>query len=494
MPKPSRSPLYFYAVEYQRRQHTRRQYMNISEAIAACYDDWKALSDEDRQPYKNQFQEWRLQSRLSPESANVSQQYTKPKKGIANDNVLQKRDIPCTQLKHHYDRFTTERTFLACEYLPLDKSELLAMPIYILNFQIFCKLDEEDGGKYLPAEMCILRYTLNDGVTTYKHRFIKPEMIPTGYMSSCLEHAKETHEIPLKDFGEASNNYKSIFRELKSFLTTTMMNQLSGGEDERTRRRYSRMVKPCVFSPAVEHEQTSKLFDWLQEKSEGQQPTKESRLVNFASIESLIMVLADLKKHHVSRDDIQRTFENASYSYLVDQRCPYHSHLGIRHCSVVRCHAAAKLISAYLNQLYVPERPASSVAKIGKATSNPFVNIPSPPPTTTVRSDPCQVQQQVVKQPTLSFQKYHQSHESSSDSLAPCYNPINHEQRHNSHQFNDEIVRLQQQNFHRLLSDAESSNREHRTDNQRALLNQHRQILLRALQTIEQQIEELDLE
>ena len=103
----------------------------------------------------------------------------------------------------------------------------------------------------------------------YKHRFIKPELIPTGYMSSCLEHAKETHEIPLKDFGEASNNYKVIFQELKSFVTTTMMNQLFGGEDERTRRRYFRMVKPCVFFPAVEHEQTSQLFDWLQEKSEG---------------------------------------------------------------------------------------------------------------------------------------------------------------------------------------------------------------------------------
>ena len=125
-------------------------------------------------------------------------------------------------------------------------------------------------------------------------------------------------------------------------------------------------------------------------------------MVNFASIESLIMVLVDLKRHHVSRDDIQRTFENASYSYLIDQRCPYHSHLGIRHCSVVRCHAAAKLISAYLNPLYVPQRPASSVAMIGKATSNPFVNTPSPTPTTTVRSDPCQVQQLVKQYVTYS--------------------------------------------------------------------------------------------
>jgi hypothetical protein len=69
------------------------------------------------------------------------------------------------------------------------------------------------------------------------------------------------------------------------------------------------------------------------------------------------MVLAEIKKHRVSRDEIHRTFENAAYSFLIEQRCPYHFHLGISHCSIARCHAGAKLISAYLNQLYVPERP-----------------------------------------------------------------------------------------------------------------------------------------
>jgi hypothetical protein len=92
----------------------------------------------------------------------------------------------------------------------------------------------------------------------------------------------------------------------------------------------------------------------------GIKPTNDTRLVNLASIESLIILLAELKKQRVSRDDIHKTFENAAYSFMIEQRCPYHLELGISHCSVARCHAAAKLISAYLNQLYVPERPAST--------------------------------------------------------------------------------------------------------------------------------------
>jgi hypothetical protein len=161
MPKPSRSPLYFYAREYQRQyQRINGKEINIGEAIAACYDDWKALSEEKKQIYKNQYEQWRMQYRINPESVKVSNQRGQPKQDLQNAKILHERDIPCEELKIHYDRFSLERNFLTCKYLPLDISELLSMPIYIINFQIFCKVDEEDGGEYIPAEMCILRVRL----------------------------------------------------------------------------------------------------------------------------------------------------------------------------------------------------------------------------------------------------------------------------------------------------------------------------------------------
>ncbi len=108
-------------------------------------------------------------------------------------------------------------------------------------------------------------------MTIYRQKFIKPEQIPSGYMSSCLEHLKETHQIPVKDFGEATDNYKMIYQELKSFLLPTIINQPNNisDNDDRIRRRYLRLTQPCIFFPAIEYEQTSKLFDWLQEKAEG---------------------------------------------------------------------------------------------------------------------------------------------------------------------------------------------------------------------------------
>ncbi len=289
-------------------------------------------------------------------------------------------------------------------------------------------------------------------------------------MSSCLEHSKETHQIPLKDFAEATDNYKRIYQELKSFLLPTIVNQ-GNDQDDRTRRRYLRLSQPCVFFPAVEYEQTSKLIDWLQEKAEGLKPTKDNRLVNFISLESLIMVLAELKQYSVSRDSIQKTFENAAYSFLIKERCPYHQEIGVSHCAVARCHAGAKLISDYLNQLYTSERLRSTPSMSEESSSNFLRN----------------------KTPNRVHQ-YSTHTSDANDSIASSYQP------------NDQITKLQQQNFHRLLSHAESMpssknytiEDDHSTSvdshQQRTVLNERKQILLNALRSIDKQIEELDIE
>jgi hypothetical protein len=324
-----------------------------------------------------------------------------------------------------------------------------------------------------------------DGVTIYRQKFIKPNKIPSGYMSACLEHSKEGHQIPLKDFAEATDNYKQIYRELKSFLLPTIINPANdiANKDDRIRRRYLRFIQPCVFFPALEYEQTSQLIDWFQEKAEGLKPTKDTRLVNLASLESLIMVLAELKHYSVSRDSIQKTFENAAYSFMIEERCPYHAEIGISHCSVARCHAGAKLISAYLNQLYVPERLTSTPTISEKQSPNSLEN----------------------KMSNRVHQSARTNQYSTNDSIASSYH-----QPKQKYQPNDQITKLQQQNFHRLLSNAEStlsSNNylseytiedDHPTSahsyQQRTVLNERRQILLNALQSIDKQIEELDIE
>ncbi|UJR31873.1 hypothetical protein I4U23_019347 [Adineta vaga] len=443
----------------------------------------------------------------------------------------------------------------------------------LLIFKFFVKLMKKTE-QYVPAEMCILRYTLAEGPTVFRQTFIKPDKIPPGYMSACLEHLKSTHEIPLKDFAEATDNYKLIYQQLKSILMPTTINKTTNVvDDDRTRRRYLRSTQPCVFFPAVEYEQTRRLFDWLQEKAEGVKPTKDTRLVGLASIESLIMLLVELKKQRVSRDDIHKTFENAAYSFMIEERCNYHTKLGISHCSVARCYASAKLISAYLNQLYVPERPASIMMTGKQPQSSAMINSDTSS-IVSINSLSNRLQQPAIVRPSMASQILSSQYSTTgtSDSIASSYRPpepkkvqpqtrpvfIQSANRSSSTKYpyqsqqqqesdqqdihvSDElihhptIIKLQQQNFHRLISSAGSttssssvakqqqqqqqqvldlnSTRDDQStyfsstaamndrsqpikpmsDNQRTVLHQRKQALMKAIQSINKQMEELDM-
>ena len=50
---------------------------------------------------------------------------------------------------------------------------------------------------YIPAELAVLRCTLDGGVEEVLQAFLDPGPLPTGYTYRCGEHARRTHNIPL---------------------------------------------------------------------------------------------------------------------------------------------------------------------------------------------------------------------------------------------------------------------------------------------------------
>ncbi len=70
---------------------------------------------------------------------------------------------------------------------------------YFIKFQSFCKSDSNGDIKpnYRPyfvlAEVALIEYTLKDGILKEYHSFIKPNQIPLGYTSQCMERSKEVN-------------------------------------------------------------------------------------------------------------------------------------------------------------------------------------------------------------------------------------------------------------------------------------------------------------
>jgi len=69
-------------------------------------------------------------------------------------------------------------------------------------------------------------------VTIFRQKFVKPQKIPTGYMSACLEQSKETHEIPVNDFADATDDYKDLYFQLKNFVCPTNVNKIDEQEGD----------------------------------------------------------------------------------------------------------------------------------------------------------------------------------------------------------------------------------------------------------------------
>ena len=66
---------------------------------------------------------------------------------------------------------------------------------YIIQANVFC-LTEEKG--VVPAEICLARVSLKDGVQEVYHRFIQPGPLPLGYRADCMANSAKTHHIPLQ--------------------------------------------------------------------------------------------------------------------------------------------------------------------------------------------------------------------------------------------------------------------------------------------------------
>jgi hypothetical protein len=82
------------------------------------------------------------------------------------------------------------------------------------------------------------------------------------------------------------------------------------------------------------------------------------------------------------------------------------------------------------------------------------------------------------------------------DSIASSFRPPEQRNQYDHYQSNEQITKLQQQHFHRSISNAESASSFNNNEQnmQRILLNQRKQVLLKALETIDNQMEELDMQ
>ena len=84
-------------------------------------------------------------------------------------------------------------------YSILRVKKMVEFFIYYVPFFFYPQVNDDE--KFLPCEIALLQFNLQDGIIDTFHTFIKPpnEAIPLGYGYEISKNADDTHGITLDD-------------------------------------------------------------------------------------------------------------------------------------------------------------------------------------------------------------------------------------------------------------------------------------------------------
>ncbi|XP_052900859.1 protein maelstrom homolog [Anopheles moucheti] len=95
------------------------------------------------------------------------------------------------------------------------KDDLKKEDFYIISMAYFCRTIDSD---YLPAELGVIKYSLQGGVQKQLHMHINPGKIPTGLAYQAQSHSKNSHELPIPPNALGLTDYDEIAKRLVNFL------------------------------------------------------------------------------------------------------------------------------------------------------------------------------------------------------------------------------------------------------------------------------------
>lgn len=330
----SRTAIWYYAKECIANGKIKSY--NVKDAIEEVYPEWKEMVAHQKAPYEILCDKWRAEVKLAnniftrPVDAKIKQEYM--------DVDEEEQGKLGKELENLLKNLSTIKNETAGDHL----SSIKQHRWYFINFQTFCKSDSNSDSDYnykpyyVLAEIGLIEYSLQDGIIDEYHAFIKPNQIPLGYTSQCMDRSKEEHQIPLYNFEKAKKTYAEIYANIRKFLLP---------------KKENNFFVP-VFCMSKEIEETRFGLKYLFNNTPGADARGEFPFKRIFDLESLVVNLgkrANIEYSTASAHDILTSYK---FDYTPKSRCPFHEELGIINCSLGLVKKAAYHISDNICQFY----------------------------------------------------------------------------------------------------------------------------------------------
>uniref|UniRef100_A0A182W4I4 HMG box domain-containing protein n=1 Tax=Anopheles minimus TaxID=112268 RepID=A0A182W4I4_9DIPT len=186
---PKRNAFFYFMLDYRNKEEKMgRKFQRLAEVVPFAGTVWEKMDAEQRKPY--------IQQTKTSKGQNV---------GPLNSLGILIKDVE-EKLRAQKNKVQTITNAIADQVKSAEaRHELEKEVFYVLSLTYFgCTFE----GIYLPAELGVVKYNLECGVTDRMHMHIHLDEIPLGAALSVQTHTKATHQLPLppnalgKAFGE----------------------------------------------------------------------------------------------------------------------------------------------------------------------------------------------------------------------------------------------------------------------------------------------------
>ncbi|XP_065072585.1 protein maelstrom homolog [Ochlerotatus camptorhynchus] len=194
-----RGPFFLFMLEFRRREESKGKSFpgGMDQLVHEARSSWKLLSEAERLVYKDQSLAYRNQQKQ-----NTNQ------KGVPLSMVEIK------QRKRTKQQKTIDKAISEMIQRGMRKNVLEKLEMFFISVNHFCKTHTSD---YVPAEMAIIRYSLENGILGKFHELINPAKLPLGLTYEASEYSEETHALPIPPNALGETDFGAVLQKVLAF-------------------------------------------------------------------------------------------------------------------------------------------------------------------------------------------------------------------------------------------------------------------------------------
>ncbi|XP_075233657.1 germ-plasm component protein maelstrom [Lycorma delicatula] len=196
--QPPRNGYYFLMLEHRRQEEERGRNITMKQASDEVKELWAGMAKTEKDYYNKMADEHkRLQNEEKYNTLGMSfSELGKMQLERERDKRIMDEIIRDTI--RHLDKNTTLRTKV----------------FHVIHINYYC---ETDTRHFIPAEIAIAKFNLEDGIIDTLHRYVSPGNLPLGYRFIATEHINNTHKTPI-DWDKGETDMNKLFNSIKSFI------------------------------------------------------------------------------------------------------------------------------------------------------------------------------------------------------------------------------------------------------------------------------------